>query len=67
MVVTTTIEQDQGVAIDCDVHREISVRRSIISLLPTGFAGREISLLRALPQRVFLSFSRPEARRMVLL
>lgn len=36
-------------------------------LLPTGFAGREISLLRALPQRVFLSFSRPEARRMVLL
>lgn len=36
-------------------------------LLPTGFAGREISLLRMLPQRIFLSFSRPEARRMVLL
>ena len=38
MDVITTIEQDQGVAIDCDVHREISVRRSIISLLPAGLA-----------------------------
>lgn len=36
--ITASVEQDQGVAIDCDAHPEIGFGFRIIGLLPAGLA-----------------------------
>ena len=38
VVGVTLIEQDQGVAIDCDAHRQIGFGSCIVILLPAGLA-----------------------------